>query len=310
MELRETMSIEHLRGLTPLRSSLLDPDDSRDPSGTASTRPDRANSAAPIVPGDECCDSGTRFRLPDAELERMFDEACNVSLPERIGRYRILNLLGAGGMGVVYRAEQDHPRRLVALKTLRLGMADRRMTARFENEIASLARLRHPNIAQIYDAGVADAAWGRQPYISMELIEGPRLTEFARRRRLRTADRLRLFAKVCDAVEHAHQRGVIHRDLKPANILVAEGDEAGSVGSRRGLTSDGGLIPNAREHDAMVAQPKILDFGVARLLHRDNSKTLATTAGEILGTLAYMSPEQFSGSPDAVDTRSDVYALG
>lgn len=200
-------------------------------------------------------------------------------LPERIGRYRILGWLGAGGMGVVYRAEQDAPQRPVALKTLRPGLASRRTFSRFQTEIASLGRLRHPGIVQVYECGTAATAWGDQPYIAMELIEGLPLLEYIARDRPPLAERLALFAQLCDAVQFCHQYGVIHRDLKPANILVAAGP-----------------------------QPKVLDFGVSRLLDpADRGRTLATLTGEVVGTLAYMSPEQLDGP---VDTRTDVYALG
>lgn len=203
------------------------------------------------------------------------------ALPEAIGRYRIVRLLGAGGMGSVYEAEQDFPHRTVALKVIRAGYADPAMLRRFENETQALGRLQHPGIAQIYEAGTAETAFGKQPYIAMEMVPGRTLLEYGEQRHLTVAQRLQLMAKVCDAVQHAHQRGLIHRDLKPANIVVGE---------------DG--------------QPKILDFGIARLTDADAQATRQTSMGELIGTLAYMSPEQVSGDPDEVDTRSDVYALG
>ncbi|MEZ6234683.1 MAG: serine/threonine-protein kinase [Phycisphaerales bacterium] len=199
-----------------------------------------------------------------------------------IGRFRTLRVLGEGGMGVVYLAEQDNPRRQVALKVIRPGMASPALLRRFEFEALVLARLHHPGIAQIYDAGTADTGAGPQPYFAMELVQGVPLTDYARARRLGTRERLALFAKVCEAVQHAHAKGVIHRDLKPGNILV---------------TDD--------------AQPKILDFGVARATDADvQMTTLHTDIGALVGTLPYMSPEQVAGQTDALDVRSDVYALG
>jgi WD40 repeat protein len=202
----------------------------------------------------------------------------------RLGTYTVESLIGVGGMGAVYRATQDRPRRTVALKIIRPGMASAQLIKRLEVEVELLGRLRHPGIAQIYEAGVAgaDGDAAARPFFAMELVPGPSITAYAQRERLDTRARLELFARVCDAVQHAHQRAVIHRDLKPANILMGEG-----------------------------GQPKILDFGVARAADADaRVTTMRTSAGQIIGTIAYMSPEQIAGDPSDVDTRADVYALG
>ncbi len=199
-----------------------------------------------------------------------------------ISDYRIERILGEGGMGVVYVARQARPDRQVALKVIRPGLASPQMLRRFEHEAEVLGRLLHPGIAQIYEAGMADAGYGLQPFFAMELVQGQALTEYVKERNLSTRQRMELLAKVCDAVEHAHQKGVIHRDLKPGNILV---------------TDDG--------------QPKILDFGVARATDSDlQQTTMQTDVGALVGTLPYMSPEQVGGDPAELDTRSDVYALG
>ena len=184
-------------------------------------------------------------------------------------------------MGVVYEAEQEHPRRTVALKVIKSGLSDPKLVRRFEQELLALGRLQHPGIAQIYEAGTADNGFGPQPYFAMEFIHGKPLLEYADAHQLTTHQRLELMARVCEGVQHAHQRGIIHRDLKPGNILV---DETG--------------------------QPKILDFGVARTIDSDARMTHQTDAGQIVGTLAYMSPEQVLADPMELDTRSDVYALG
>ncbi|MGH7179226.1 MAG: protein kinase domain-containing protein [Tepidisphaeraceae bacterium] len=208
-------------------------------------------------------------------------DALEPPLPEFIGSYRIHGILGQGGMGVVYRAEQLTPHRPVALKVVRIGMFTRQHLRRFEHEAEVLGRLQHPGIAQIYEAGVADSSQGRQPFFAMELVAGRSLTDFASDERLSSRQRLGLMILVCQAVQYAHQRGVIHRDLKPGNILV---DAPG--------------------------QPKILDFGIARVTDSDIHATMETGVGQIVGTLPYMSPEQAAGDAGALDTRSDVYALG
>jgi serine/threonine protein kinase/WD40 repeat protein len=201
---------------------------------------------------------------------------------KQIGAYRVLKFLGAGGMGVVYLAEQERPRRTVALKVIRGAMASRSLLRRFEHEAEILGRMHHPGIAQIYEAGVAEGDHGPQPFLAMELVEGPPITDYAEARKLSTRDRLELLARVCDAIHHAHQRGVIHRDLKPSNILV---DAHG--------------------------QPKILDFGVARAIDADlQVTTMRTSVGQLIGTLPYMSPEQIAADPAEIDNRADVYALG
>jgi serine/threonine protein kinase/TolA-binding protein len=205
-----------------------------------------------------------------------------VRFPERIGTYKILDVLGEGGMGVVYLAEQESPRRTVALKVLHAGFASPARIRRLQHEAQILGRLHHPGIAQVYEAGSADAGAGPRPFLSMELVEGRILSDHADAARLDTTARVRLLVQVCLAVHHAHERGVIHRDLKPANILV---DEHGT--------------------------PKVLDFGIARATADDlRTITALTGAGEVLGTLPYMSPEQIEGDPADVDARADVYALG
>jgi tetratricopeptide (TPR) repeat protein/tRNA A-37 threonylcarbamoyl transferase component Bud32 len=198
-----------------------------------------------------------------------------------IAGYRLVRELGEGGMGIVYEAEQDSPKRRVALKLIRPGLASRRTLRRFEHEAEVLGRLQHPGIAQIFAAGTFDSGHGSQPFFAMELVAGRSLLQHAVAAGLGVRARLALFVAVCEAVHHAHQKGILHRDLKPSNVLV---DERG--------------------------QPKVLDFGVARVLEAGVERgTLDTLSGQMVGTLPYMSPEQVSGSAD-LDLRSDVYTLG
>ncbi len=203
---------------------------------------------------------------------------------EIIGRYRVLEKIGEGGCGVVYRAEQQEPvKRKVALKVIKLGMDTRSVIARFEAERQALAMMEHPNIAKVLDSGATDSG---RPYFVMELVEGIRITEFCDRNNLSTTERLELFIRVCHAVQHAHQKGVIHRDLKPSNILVSQ-------------------------HDG-VPVPKVIDFGIAKATTdlQLTDKTIFTHAELFLGTPAYMSPEQARMGGVDIDTRSDIYSIG
>ena len=225
--------------------------------------------------------------LETAGVQRVVGEAAAVAVggdaaPQAVGPYRIVRLIGRGGMGEVYEAEQDDPRRRVALKVVRTGLFGQEHRSRFRHEAQVLGRLRHPGIAQILEAGTSEEADAGRPYFAMELVDGQPLLEFAEARKLGTDERLELMLLVCDALHHAHQNGVIHRDLKPANIRVESG-----------------------------GQPKILDFGVARSTDADvQAVTVQTQLGELVDTLPYMSPEQASGDPAALDTRSDVYSVG
>ena len=203
-------------------------------------------------------------------------------LPERIGPYRVVRVLGQGGMGIVYLAEQDDPvRREVALKVLRAGMDTERIVARFESERRALAVMEHPNITRVYDAGATASGL---PYFVMERVEGAPITEYCDSRRLTVRERARLFTQVCRAVQHAHQKGIVHRDIKPSNVLVAETD----------------------------GEPlcKVIDFGIAKAVSPAADAAHLTVAGTAVGTPAYMSPEQTAGSGLDVDTRSDIYSLG
>jgi eukaryotic-like serine/threonine-protein kinase len=201
--------------------------------------------------------------------------------PARIGRYRVLRRIGSGGMGTVYEAEEDAPRRRVALKVIRAELASPETRRRFEFEGQILARLEHPGIARVYAMGASGSGPGTEPFIAMELVSGRPIGEHAVEKCLDVAARLEVLARVCDAVAHAHRHGVVHRDLKPSNVLV--NDEG---------------------------QPKVLDFGVARAAAEASDTSLHTRAGHVLGTLAYMSPEQAAGDTARVDARSDVYSLG
>jgi tetratricopeptide (TPR) repeat protein len=225
-------------------------------------------------------DSDHLSRAADAVVAhaRELDER----LPASIGGYRIVARIGSGGMGIVYEAEQTEPRRRVALKVIRPGVATESTLRRLRHEAQVLARLDHPAIARIHEAGTDDYGHGPQPWFAMELVRGQPLVRHAERQALPIEGRLRLLAEVCDAVHHAHQKGVVHRDLKPANVLV---DENG--------------------------HPRVLDFGVARVTDQDlNRTTRLTRADEVIGTLAYMSPEQVEADAARLDARSDVYALG
>ena len=204
-------------------------------------------------------------------------------LGSRVGNFHIKQVVAAGGMGTVYEAVQEHPHRTVALKVMHRNVASRSALRRFQFEAQILGRLRHPNIAQVIQAGMHDDGGDGVPYFAMEYIPGARpITRYAKEKGLGTADRLELFAKACDAVHHGHQKGIIHRDLKPANILV---DSAG--------------------------EPKVIDFGVARATDSDLSLTTQQTCvSQLVGTVQYMSPEQCDADPHDLDTRSDVYSLG
>lgn len=206
-----------------------------------------------------------------------------MGIPLYIGNYHIKRLIGHGGMGSVYEAVQEQPRRTVALKVLRTGTASRSALRRFAYESQLLGRLKHPGIAQVYEAGTHLDNGVRVPFFAMEYVAGARyLTEYAEQKDLSTQQRVQLFILVCDAVHHGHQKGIVHRDLKPQNILV---------------DSEG--------------KPKIIDFGVARATDSDMAVTTQqTNVGSLVGTLQYMSPEQVMADPHDIDTRSDVYALG
>ncbi len=199
------------------------------------------------------------------------------------GRYKLLEAIGEGGMGAVFMAQQTEPvRRLVAVKLIKAGMDSKQVLARFEAERQALALMDHPNIAKVLDAGATDAG---RPFFVMELVKGVPITKFCDDRKLTPRQRLKLFVPVCQAIQHAHQKGIIHRDIKPSNVLVAMYDDR--------------------------PVPKVIDFGVAKAAGPQLTEhTLATGFGAVIGTLEYMSPEQASFNALDVDTRSDVYALG
>ena len=203
---------------------------------------------------------------------------------DRIGRYKLLQQIGEGGCGVVYMAEQEEPvRRRVALKVIKLGMDTKGVIARFEAERQALALMDHPNIARVFDAGATENG---RPFFVMELVSGVRITEYCDQNNLSTEERLALFTQVCQAIQHAHQKGLIHRDIKPSNVLVAD-------------------------HDG-VPVPKVIDFGVAKAAadQRLTDKTLLTPFEQFIGTPAYMSPEQAKLTGLDIDTRTDIYSLG
>src|SRR2546421_1505313 len=203
--------------------------------------------------------------------------------PDHIGPYRILEKMGEGGMGIVYKAEQREPvRRIVALKVIKLGMDTNEVVARFEAERQALALMSHPNVAKVFEAGMTEQG---RPFFAMEFVPGISLTQYCDENKLTTRERLELFIPVCQAVQHAHQKGIIHRDLKPGNILVS--------------MFDGKPVP------------KVIDFGIAKAANQAlTQRTLYTQTGALVGTPEYMSPEQAQTSGLDVDTRTDIYSLG
>src|SRR2546427_71944 len=239
-------------------------------------------------------ESGAALNAPGDAAESPAERAeqgdtVRVTLPPeeqpgaRIGHYKLREKLGEGGCGVVYVAEQEEPvRRRVALKVVKLGMDTRQVVARFEAERQALAMMDHPNIAKVLDAGTTENG---RPYFVMELVRGIRITDYCDQNHLDTIERLELFIRVCNAVQHAHQKGIIHRDIKPSNILVTL-------------------------HDG-VPVPKIIDFGIAKAMEgRLTDLTVYTQLHQFIGTPAYMSPEQAEMSGLDIDTRSDIYSLG
>ena len=200
-----------------------------------------------------------------------------------IGPYKLLQQIGEGGMGTVYMAEQTQPvRRKVALKVIKPGMDSRQVIARFEAERQALAMMDHANIARVFDAGATESG---RPYFVMELVHGVPITRYCDDNQLTPRQRLELFVPVCQAIQHAHQKGIIHRDIKPSNVMIT--------------LYDGKPVP------------KVIDFGVAKATEqRLTERTLFTQYGTLVGTLEYMSPEQAEMSALGVDTRSDIYSLG
>ncbi len=228
--------------------------------------------------------AGSFLEAPPAGAGVTLDQTLRIDGPGTcIGRYELLELIGEGGMGLVYLAEQKEPiRRRVALKIIKPGMDSRQVIARFEAERQALALLDHPNVAHVFDAGCTETG---RPYFVMEYVKGLSITRYCDDQRLTIEQRLRLFEQVCEAVHHAHQKGIIHRDLKPSNILVCVHDD--------------------RE------VPKIIDFGIAKAITQPlTDKTFVTFQGQLLGTPEYMSPEQVDLATQDIDTRTDIYSLG
>ena len=227
--------------------------------------------------------------LHSADRNSSLDATTNVDVTPapsvRIGRYKLLQQIGEGGMGSVWMAQQESPvRRRVAIKLVRADMDSKLVLARFQAERQALAMMEHANIATVFDAGTSEQG---RPYFVMELVQGPPITEYCDEHRLSTRERLELFIPVCQAVHHAHQKGVIHRDLKPSNVMVG--------------TQDNQPVP------------KVIDFGLAKAQQQQmqlTDKTLFTEFGQVVGTVQYMSPEQAVLDVNDVDTRSDIYALG
>ncbi len=226
---------------------------------------------------------GAAATPPEVEVSTLVAAPVTEHIGDRIGRYKLREKIGEGGFGVVYVAEQEEPvRRRVALKVIKMGMDTREVIARFEAERQALALMDHPNIARVLDAGATEAG---RPYFVMELVKGIRITDYCDQQHLTARERLEMFTQVCQAIQHAHQKGIIHRDIKPSNILVA--------------SQDG------------VAVPKVIDFGISKATQgRLTDLTIYTELNQFMGTPAYMSPEQAELSSLDIDTRADIYALG
>jgi serine/threonine protein kinase len=224
---------------------------------------------------------------PAATLHVDFpDDPPDDAVGQTLGRYKLLERVGEGGCGVVYVAEQTEPvRRRVALKVIKLGMDTKQAVARFEAERQALAMMDHPNIAKVLDAGTTEQG---RPFFVMELVRGIPITSYCDQAHLSTKERLDLFIKVCQAIQHAHRKGIIHRDIKPSNILVTLHDGPAAAGV-----------------------PKVIDFGIAKATEgRLTDNTVYTQLHQFIGTPAYMSPEQAEMSGLDIDTRSDIYSLG
>jgi len=247
---------------------------------------------------DEACSGDNKLRTDVEALLKAHEKAgdflesppvgANVTLDSpspierpgtRIGHYELLELIGEGGMGLVYLAEQKEPvKRRVALKIIKPGMDSKQVIARFEAERQVLALLDHPNIAHVLDAGTTGTG---RPYFVMEYVKGLSITRYCDDNKLNIEQRLKLFRQACEGIHHAHQKGIIHRDIKPSNILVAVQDDK--------------------------AVPKIIDFGIAKAATQPlTDKTFFTSAGQLLGTPQYMSPEQVDLATHDIDTRSDI----
>jgi len=238
------------------------------------------------IPSDSetCSECGMRFGTVPAATQTFKTPAIDASAGEVISdKYKLIEEIGSGGMGIVYKAEQIQPvKRIVALKIIKLGMDTKQVVARFKAERQTLAMMDHPNIAKVFDGGATEKG---RPYFVMELVRGIPITHYCDKYKLSTRERLELFIDVCQAVQHAHQKGVIHRDLKPSNILV-------------------------EVHEEKVL-PRIIDFGIAKATeHRLAEQTLFTMQGQLIGTPEYMSPEQAEMSGLDVDSRTDIYSLG